>query len=246
MRGGPAREAAGCSPRRCDHGRGLDVGRWPRDRCRRGREHLVSRRERARVGGSGRIHRPQRLLGHGRHLRAHHAHRRGVRSRRSCVREREERIDQGLRLAVGHHADRLRRPAYPGAQLPGSRRSSASRSTPSSRPGRTCTCSTPTTRSPAAPRPGGARRAAPATAARTRPAPPPTVASSQARLSRLTASGNQMSGAEQVLVERLVPAVPQPLHRHRQVRPGRGAVRGCRRRVELQLRRLRPDQERLR
>ena len=55
--------------------------------------------------------------------------------------------------------------------------------------------------------PAGATRVPP------RPGRPPTAAWSQHRLSRLTASGNPMTGGEQS-GRRLVPAVPQPLHRH--------------------------------
>ena len=89
-----------------------------------------------------------------------------------------------------HHADRLRRPAHQGVQLLGPRACSGSRSTRTSRPSRTCTCSTPTTRRSAAPRPPGEPPARPTTIAPHRRARPPTGASSAAG-SRASRRGRQ-------------------------------------------------------
>ncbi len=63
------------------------------------------------------------------------------------------------------------------------------------------------------------------------------------RLSRLTASGNTMTGVEQVADQRLVPAVPQPLDRRPGLRRRRRALRQRRRGRQLPQRRLRPDGE---
>ncbi len=52
-----------------------------------------------------------------------------------------------------------------------------------------------------------------------------------------------MTGAEQVLIRRLVPAVPEPLDRRPGLRPRRRPVRHRRRRGQLQLRRLRPGRQ---
>ena len=64
------------------------------------------------------------------------------------------------------------------------------------------------------------------------------------RLSRLQRSGNVMTGTEQVLIDGLVPAVPEPLDRRPRVRRRRRALRQRRRRRELQHRRLRPVRQR--
>ncbi len=78
---------------------------------------------------------------------------------------------------------------------------SGSRSTPASRRIRTCTRCTPMTRRSAAPRRAGARPGATSDGC---PTPPGATADGcvvSGRLSRLTASGNAMVGAEQVLIE---------------------------------------------
>ena len=80
--------------------------------------------------------------------------------------------------------------------------------------------------------PSGARR----TAARPRRGRPATVVWWAARLSRLQASGNVMTGAEQVLVEDWCQQYPEPFDRQPVLRRGRGALRERRRRRQLQLR----------
>ena len=95
----------------------------------------------------------------------------------------------------------------------------------------------------AAARRRGARRAPPPTVARPRPGatdgrlrrqrPPLAAAGERQRHDRLRAGADRG----------LVPAVPEPLGRHRRVRPRRRALRERRRRRELQLRRLRPGRQ---
>ena len=121
-------------------------------------------------------------------------------ARRAGLRRREERDHQGLRQPRRHDADDLRRPPHKGRQLLGPRTARAR-----ARPGlpdqrRTSTCSTPTTRRSAgsAPRWGRWERLDPA---RPRPAPTTDGCVVSGRLSRLTAAGDAMTGAEQVLVE---------------------------------------------
>ena len=151
-------------------------------------------------------------------------------------------VDQGVRQPLGHDADRLRRPANARLTTSGTAGCSGSRSTRTSRTTRTCTCSTRTTR-----RLGGYRAALGYAGGRRLPDASrgrrPTAASSRGRLSRLTATATSMTGTEQVLIDGLVPAVPEPLDRRPRVRPGRRAVRQRRRRRELQLRRLRPGRQ---
>ena len=60
------------------------------------------------------------------------------------------------------------------------------------------------------------------------------------RISRLTASGNTMTGPEHVLVSGLVPAVPEPRRRRHRVRRRRLPLLHGRRGRRLALRRLRP------
>ena len=145
-------------------------------------------------------------------------------------------------VAVGHHADRLRGPAHPGAQLPGSRPPR-----PHARP----RVPDPAVRvRPLHPRRGARRhRAAVGRAGRHQRRLPRPARRHHRRLRRAGApvqahrhrqpDERRRAGARRGLV----PAVPQPHHRHRPVRPRRGSLRERRRRCQLQLRRLRPDQE---
>ena len=144
----------------------------------------------ARLHGVGRLHRPDE------------PDRRALRARRPRLRGREERPDQGLRQPRRHDADGLRRPPHRGPQLLGPRpaRPGARPELPGRR--RTSTCSTryDAPIGGTAPRwgiAGGDAR----TAARRRPAPTADGCVVSGRLSRLQATGNVMTGAEQVLIE---------------------------------------------
>ena len=78
------------------------------------------------------------------------------------------------------------------------------------------------------------------------PSPPGATADGcvvSGRLSRLTASGNSMTGHRAGADRGLVPAVSEPLDRLARLRPRRRPVRERRRRSQLQLRRLRPGRE---
>ena len=123
-------------------------------------------------------------------------------------------------------------------QLLGSRPARAWRSTRTSRPPPTSTCCTPTTRRPAQTAPVWNDAC---------PTPPGATTDGcvvSGRLSRLTASGNTMTAQRAVLIERLVPAVPEPLDRRPPLRRRRRPLRERRRRRELQRRRLRPVRRR--
>ena len=208
----------------------------PPGRHRHRRRPAVGPRWRARAGGD-RVHVADGLPGERCLQRAREPDRRPLLTRRTRLRRAEGRPHPRLRLADGHDAHAVRRPAPAGAQLLGSRHAREWRWIRTSRPRPTSTCSTHTTRSSAASRPRGA------TACPTPPGPTIDGAVVSGRQSRLTAAGEVMTGSRAGAHQRLVPAVPQPLDRKPRVRPGRGALRHGRRRRELQLRRLRPDQE---
>ena len=94
----------------------------------------------------------------------------------------------------------VRRPAHAGPQLLGPRRRGPRAAPQLPRDARTCTCTTWPTRRSAAPRPPGARRRH----LRQLPDPPGGTGDGcvvSGRISRLTASGNTMTGPEQVLVQ---------------------------------------------
>ena len=109
--------------------------------------------------------------------------------------------DQGLREPDGHDPDDLRRPAHQGLQLLGSRPARAGPAPELSRDPlrlRPLHVRRADRRNGPALGPGRRRRPTPARLPRERPA---TAASVSGRLSRLQASGNVMTGPEQVLIE---------------------------------------------
>ena len=112
-----------------------------------------------------------------------------------------------------------------------------------SRPLRTSTSSTPTTTASAC-----ARAALGHAGATSDGCPTPPGATSDGcvvsgRLSRLQASGNVMTGSEQVLIEDWCQQFPSHSIGTRRVRPRRRPLRERRRRRELHLRRLRPGRQ---
>ena len=93
-----------------------------------------------------------------------------------------------------------------------------------------------------APRAGG-RPACTRIPAPRRPAPPADGCVVSARLSRLQANGNVMTGSEQVLVEDWCQQYPSHSIGTVEFGRGRGALRQRRRRRQLQLRRLRSGRQ---
>ena len=149
--------------------------------------------------GRIRAHAPARVRADHGDQRAAGSHGDRVRAERARVRGREERDREDVRQHLGHHPHGLRRPAHAGPQLLRPRAARRSRSTPTSRPSRTCTSSTCTTPRSAARRPAGAPRARPSD-----PCPDEhaaTAASVSGRIARLQANGEFMTGPETVLVE---------------------------------------------
>ena len=140
---------------------------------------------------------------------------------------------QGLRRVDGHDADGVRRPPSRGRRLLGPGPARPGARTRTSRPTRTCTSCTPTTRRSAA------RRRRGTTAARRRPGRRPTAASSAGGCRRLTAAGDAVTGTEQVLINDWCQQFPSHRSGRSRFGPDGYALRERRRRRELQLRRLR-------
>ena len=207
--------------------------------------HLARSRRRCPDGGLRRPdrgvrgHLSARLLGADRVLGPDQPDGSAVRARRACLRRREERRDQGLRLAHGHDADRVRRSQRQRLQLLGPRpaRARAGPELPH-RPVRV---------RPLHVRPRARKHSAGTTlghSGRVLGSMPDAARADRRRLRRERApvapSGiRQRDDRVRAGADRgLVPAVSEPLDRRARLRAGRGAVRDRRRRRELQLRRL--------
>ena len=129
-------------------------------------------------------------------------HGRALRAGRPRVRGRAPRRDQGLRRRGRHHARRRSPTCGRRCTRSGTAGCSGSRSTPTSRPSRSCTSSY-THDAPiggTAPRWGTVDGASDGVPER-RPGPTGDGCVVSGRISRLTADGNSMTGPEQVLVE---------------------------------------------
>ena len=205
---------------------GLEAdARQPRARCRRrhraGRGHRPGRRP-------GRVHRPADPD------RPHRPDRRPVRARRPRLRRREARHHQGLRQPVRHDADDVRRPAAPGRRLLGPR--PARHGAAAELPDQPLRVRPVHVRRPDRRHGPGVERRLPDTAR-----PDDGRVRGERPAVAVPGGGRRGHGPRAGAHQRLVPAAPEPLHRHRRVRARRRALRQRRRRRELRRRRLRPD-----